>query len=115
LNNFDLFKAIQIIKRRKSTDAEKLIFFPIFIPSLKPFNPMKKLLSLSIAFALVVGLSSCTKDYNCTCVFTNPGDTSSTTLNIPIANVKKSDAEDACSLSETTYRIVDPTANCTLE
>ena len=74
---------------------------------------MKKILTISIvsAFVLTLGLTSCKKDYTCECTFTAPA----TSISIPYDKAKKSDAKDACSATETTYKIGDPGASCELK
>lgn len=52
---------------------------------------MKKFSILAVAAIFVLGLSSCKKDYTCTCTYPS-GDPESVTYK----DVKKKDAEDAC-------------------
>lgn len=70
---------------------------------------MKKVL-IGSAFAVMalVVLSSCKKDYTCTCTVLG------TTSASEIKDSKKKDAEDACSALETTAKIVDPAASCSI-
>lgn len=70
---------------------------------------MKKVL-IGSGFALMalVVLSSCKKDYTCACTY------DSTTVNMEYTDVKKKDAEDACSTQETLFKIVDPAASCSI-
>ena len=70
---------------------------------------MKKVIAFG-AFAVlgVVALSSCKKDYTCTCTV-NGG-----TISATYTKVKKADAEEACSSSETTYKVADASASCSL-
>jgi hypothetical protein len=74
---------------------------------------MKKSMLFLLAAGMMVGLVSCSKDYTCSCtVDYGAGDS---TLTLLYDNVKKADAEDACAASEAVYKIVDPTATCSLE
>jgi hypothetical protein len=60
---------------------------------------MKKMLMIAAAGLMIAGMSSCKKDYTCTCSteatevlgFTIPAQSASTTL-----NATKSDAKEAC-------------------
>lgn len=54
---------------------------------------MKKTLFIA-AFAVAIGLTSCKKDYNCTCSYPASSLIPSSTILIP--NVTKKDAEKAC-------------------
>jgi hypothetical protein len=67
---------------------------------------MKKLLTLAV-IATAFGLTSCKKDYTCSC-------TGAVTIDIPIKDAKKSDAKDACSAAQTTYSAAGSTT-CTLK
>ncbi len=70
---------------------------------------MKKIIVFG-AFAVlgVVALSSCKKDYTCTCTIN--GSSASTTYK----DVKKKDAEASCESLETTSKILDPGASCSI-
>lgn len=70
---------------------------------------MKKVFVFAAAALIVLSFSSCKKDYTCTC----KGDTMGT-LEVSIENAKKTDAEETCDAAETTYKVGDPTTNCTL-
>ena len=74
---------------------------------------MKKVFLLA-AVAMAFGLSSCKKDYNCTCTYSSSllGDS---TLVTPFLDAKKSDVEDACSTLETTWKLLDASATCTVD
>lgn len=74
---------------------------------------MKKGLGLLLggAFIMALGFTSCKKDYTCECVFTAP----TPTITIPYEKAKKSDAKDACSAAELTYKTADPGVVCTLK
>ena len=63
---------------------------------------------------MMLGMVACKKDYTCACTFKSLGATTSTTLNVMIENASKGDATDVCDAAETTYKIVDATASCTL-
>lgn len=59
---------------------------------------MKKLLTFGVAIAAIASMTSCKKDYTCSCTGIPLIDTYSYT----IPDAKKSDAEDACSAYATT-------------
>ncbi len=67
---------------------------------------MKKLFFIA-SITLVVGLTSCKKDYTCTCVVLGQ------TLVLPIQNSTKSDAQSSCDAAEATYA-ASGVASCTL-
>ena len=64
---------------------------------------------MAIVILATVGLSSCKKDYTCTCTV------SGVATPVEFAKAKKKDAEDACTALETTSKVVDPAASCTLK
>lgn len=69
---------------------------------------MKKM--LFIAIIAVAGLTSCKKDYTCSCTV------SGTALPvIPLNNSSKSDAESTCDLARSTYQMADPAATCVFD
>ncbi len=70
---------------------------------------MKNLLNLSVVILALMAFTSCKKDFTCSC--TVLGDT----IDLPITGASKSDAEDACDLSQTTYQITDTAATCSLK
>lgn len=70
---------------------------------------MKKLVVLGLVVA-GFAMTSCKKDYTCECTFT-----SIPTINIEYTKVKKADAETSCDAAETTYKVGDSGANCTLK
>ncbi len=71
---------------------------------------MKKLSLLGLVFGSLVAMTSCKKDYTCDCTFTTAPD-----ITIDITKAKKADAQDACDSAETTYKIADSGASCTLK
>lgn len=73
---------------------------------------MKKYLSLIAAGALIFGLTSCKKDWNCECK-TTYSDGSTTTFTTLIPKQTKKDAETACNALETP--IGSGTTDCTLK
>ncbi len=75
---------------------------------------MKKGFLILLSAGMMLGLVACKKDYSCDCTFKSLGATTSTTLSLLINDASKSDATDACDAAETTYKIVDATASCTL-
>ena len=68
---------------------------------------MKKLTVL-VAVVFMFGAVACKKDYTCSCTV------SGAALTAEFKDAKKKDAEDACSALETTYKIADPAATCSL-
>lgn len=56
-----------------------------------------------IAFAAVamVALASCKKDYTCTCTYDLMGESMS--VDAPLNDMKKKDAEEACDAADATY------------
>ena len=72
---------------------------------------MKKVLAL--AAVAVFDLSSCKKDYTCSCTITTDG--ISTPFNAEYKGVKKKDAEESCDLAQTTYSQGGATATCELK
>jgi len=69
---------------------------------------MKKLLSIAAVTVALVSLSSCKKDYTCSCTYTATGLGTQTT-NTTIADAKKKDAETACDNIQTTYSLLGGT------
>jgi hypothetical protein len=92
---------------------------PICLPILAPtkfisknskqFINMKKLL-IPIAFSMLtsLALTSCKKDYNCTCTDSIAG---TTVVSIP--NSKKSDAQDACDVLSSGEQLIG--GSCSLD
>ena len=74
---------------------------------------MKKALLLFLTAGMMVGLVSCSKDYTCSC--TADYGSGDSTITFLYDGVKKADAEDACAASETSLKILDSNASCTLE
>jgi hypothetical protein len=56
---------------------------------------MKKLLSIAAVTVALVSLSSCKKDYTCTCKYTMEG-LGEQTQTLALTNLKKKDAETSC-------------------
>ncbi len=74
---------------------------------------MKKFVVLFAAVAFAAGLTSCSKDYTCTCSYNNGvSDTTSVSM---FVDVKKADAEDACDAAQAAFVIIDANANCSLD
>lgn len=60
----------------------------------------------------IIVLSSCKKDFTCECAnVPSAGET----FNIPMNDMKKKDAKQACENAQTTYVIASPTASCALK
>jgi hypothetical protein len=74
----------------------------------------KAFVVLFVAGAMATGLTSCKGDYTCSCTYEYIQGRD-TTLVVPMNNVKKSDAEEACDLAQTTYQNADANASCTLD
>lgn len=72
---------------------------------------MKKLLALGMLLG-ALSLTSCKKDYTCSCSYNNG--MSDTTFTVMYESAKKSDAEEACDASQASFQIVDANASCTL-
>lgn len=70
---------------------------------------MKKLI-FGVSAIVLLGLSSCKKDYNCECTYQNTGNTT-VTENKTIKNVTLDDAKKTCDGYETDGSI---TKTCTL-
>ena len=70
---------------------------------------MKKLLFLAVAIASVTSLSSCKKDYTCTCTVSGISLGAS-----DLGTQTKSDADATCTSMQTTYQVADPAATCVL-
>lgn len=68
---------------------------------------MKKVIAIAVLGVFV--LASCKKDYTCECSVDGE------TINLPYNKQKKKDAEAACDAAETTYKMGDPDATCTLK
>ncbi len=60
-----------------------------------------------VTFSMMIFLSSCGKEYNCTCTVDG-------TTEINVITAKKSKAEDLCATTEAGYQFIDPNASCTL-
>jgi hypothetical protein len=61
---------------------------------------MKKIAPIAVALLIVAGMTSCKKDYTCTCKATGKTD-----IVIPISKAKKSDATKTCDAAKTTYSV----------
>jgi len=74
---------------------------------------MKNFLFVS-AIVLAFGLTSCTKDYTCTCTSTDSSGTiADIVTTVTYNDSKKSDAEDACTNAESTVGTISTT--CVLD
>jgi hypothetical protein len=77
------------------------------------YNKMVRNLTFALGLVGLLSLASCTKDYSCSCTLDyGQGDT---TITLLYEGVKKGDAEEGCTAAETTYKIADPSATCTLD
>ena len=70
---------------------------------------MKKV-ALLAAVVGMFSMTSCKKDYTCEC----SGD-SEYTSNVEIKKAKKKDAEATCDAAETSYKMIDDAASCSLK
>lgn len=68
---------------------------------------MKKVMAVAVLGLFV--LTACKKDYTCECTYNG------TAYPFKYEKVKKSDAESTCDAQETTYKMGDPNATCTLK
>jgi len=57
-------------------------------------------------------MSSCVKEFNCTCTYDDGTGEKSVVAEL---KTKKGLAEDACSDTEDTWKLVDPDAKCVLD
>lgn len=72
---------------------------------------MKKVLLVAVVGVFMLGLTSCKKDWTCYCKSNNVPEISQATYQ----NTTKSAATDACTAYETNYKIIEPTADCTVK
>ena len=63
---------------------------------------MKKLFSIAAVNVALVSLSSCKKDYSCSCTYTIEG-IGEQTQTLALPDVKKKDAESACDTWKAQY------------
>ena len=75
---------------------------------------MKKALFVLMASGMFLGMVGCKKDYTCDCKV-NFGLSTDSTFSFTYEGAKKSDAEDGCAAAETTYKLVDANASCSLK
>jgi hypothetical protein len=73
---------------------------------------MKKLLSIAAVTVALVSLSSCKKDYTCTCKFSAAGATNQV---VEYKEVKKKDAKESCDLLQTNWATIGAGATCELK
>lgn len=66
---------------------------------------MKKVLLLAVAGVFVLGMSSCKKDYTCTC------DVSGQKYTYELKDVKKKDAKNACDQVGSSWIIIGGTCD----
>jgi hypothetical protein len=74
---------------------------------------MKHVVFLCLALGLLVISTSCTKNFTCTCTSFNAG-TPDSVIAFPFTNVKKEEAQEACTATEAAYQLNDPNASCSL-
>ena len=68
---------------------------------------MKKLLILAVVGCFALGLTSCKKDYTCSCTIAG------TTTKSEIKDAKKKDAQDACDALDTAAKL--GSGSCSLD
>ena len=73
---------------------------------------MKKLLLLSFSGALMLGIFSCKRDYQCNCQYKVHG--VDTVEIYTYTHVKKKDAEPFCDVMDTQIKAIDPAGSCVL-
>ncbi|HNW89703.1 MAG TPA: hypothetical protein PKN48_08555 [Bacteroidales bacterium] len=71
---------------------------------------MKKFFMIAVVALVFASLTSCKKDYTCTCTGSTMG-----TITLPLTNATSKDAKDACDASQVTYRNADATVNCEID
>ena len=71
---------------------------------------MSKLIAFIVTLTIIISLSSCSKDYECECMFIL-NDISDTTI-YKYNEVKKKNAEDLCTTQESIKLKDDSTATC---
>ena len=74
---------------------------------------MEKILSLAVSCLMIAGMSSCTKEYNCTCTTTTtytssnealiPSSPVEVTAETTVITAKKSESEDKCKMLAIDY------------
>ncbi len=72
---------------------------------------MKRFILVCSVAAMIGSMSSCVKSYTCTCTYNDGTEDQTVTTEY---TTKKSAAEDACALLETSWKITDPNASCSL-
>jgi hypothetical protein len=89
------------IVKRKFLKQHTIEEFTIFVETFKKLI-MKRFFALATVSVALISLSSCKKDYTCTCTFSGVG---AGTPNVvaQINDAKKSDAKEACDELTTTY------------
>jgi len=73
---------------------------------------VKKLFVIAAAIGLF-GMTSCKKDYSCSCAWDVGGVQQAQTWDY--GKQKKSDAEDACASQEAQLKLIDSGASCSLD
>ncbi len=77
---------------------------------------MKKIAPIAVALLIVAGMTSCKKEYTCTCTTSYTGGPS-TTVSGKTAKMKKKDAEASCNTGDRTYTVgtVTYTVACNID
>lgn len=74
---------------------------------------MKKFLYVLMAAGSLAAVTSCSKDYSCHCEYNNG--TADSTFTVVYTDVKKSEAEEACTASQAALTIIDANATCHID
>lgn len=73
---------------------------------------MKKI-AFAAAVLFTLGLTSCSKDFTCTCAY-NDG-TEDVTTTTKFEDTKKGDATEACDDADAVVKIIDANGTCSLD
>ena len=73
-----------------------------------------KYLALGISLLFIIGLSSCKKDWVCTCTY-DDGVTGTVSVDVDILKASKSDAQEVCDAADVTWKLIEPNATCELK
>jgi hypothetical protein len=73
---------------------------------------MKKLfLSVAALAFIATSMTSCKKDYDCECKWTDPTDNTTETYTYQLKDVKKKDAKDACNAAGNAWVLLGGTCD----
>lgn len=74
---------------------------------------MKKILILGAVVIFTLGITSCKKEYTCTCSTTLTGNNTTSTTTINLGKQKKKDADEACTARVTS--VIGGTMTCAVD